>query len=146
MGAYHWDIDRYGKVTPELQYQEGTAVDVFRQVLESQLVPRGYFRDYVRDNVVWLSGAALPRCDAGRYSIAVDASGNVAPCLALRHSGNLLESSLPEILVAMDADAVRQCSDRSSCNMLCSRVVGTSLRRPLSSLLTPASLAAARRA
>lgn len=141
VGAYHWDIERYGKVTPELQYATDAAVDVFRDVLASKLVPRGYFREYIKDNERWLTGEGLPPCDAGRYSIAIDSSGNVAPCLALRHAGNLLDTTLPEILSAMDHHAIQECSDGSSCNMLCSRVVGTSLRRPLSALLTPGKVA-----
>ena len=140
VGAYHWDVDRYGKVAPELQYDAEAARDVFREVLASNLVPRGYYRDYLKDNLRWLAGEALPRCDAGRFSIAIDASGNVAPCLALKHAGNLLESKLPDILADMDRDAIRACSDRSSCNMLCSRVVGSSLRRPVSAALTPGQI------
>ena len=31
------------------------------------------FRDYVRDNVRWLRGEGLGRCDAGRHGIAIDA-------------------------------------------------------------------------
>ncbi|MGH7166299.1 MAG: radical SAM protein, partial [Nitrospiraceae bacterium] len=79
VGAYHWGVERYGKVDLALQYQRAAAITVFKQVIESGLVPRGYFRDYLRDNIRWLSGGSLERCDAGRYSIAIDASGNVAP-------------------------------------------------------------------
>jgi MoaA/NifB/PqqE/SkfB family radical SAM enzyme len=136
VGAYHWEVDRYGKVDSELQYGQDSAIRVFEQVLESGLVPRGYFRDYLRDNIRWLSGEPLQRCDAGRYSIAIDCSGNVAPCLALKHAGNLLKSSLSEILAALDREAIKRCSDDSSCNMLCSRVLGSSLRHPLSALIT----------
>ncbi|MEK7838300.1 MAG: SPASM domain-containing protein, partial [candidate division NC10 bacterium] len=95
-----------------------------------------------RDNVRWLGGGSLDRCDAGRYSIAIDSSGNVAPCLALKHAGNLLESSLDEILARFDRAAIRGCSDRSSCNMMCSRVVGSTLRHPISALITLASVTA----
>lgn len=140
MGAYHWGIERYGKVDLTLQYEKQVLGQVFGQVLESGLVPVGYFRDYVRDNIRWLNGGALEPCDAGRYSIAIDASGNVAPCLALKHAGNLLHSSLDEILACFDKAAIRSCSDQSSCNMLCSRVVGSTLRHPFSALLTPTSL------
>ncbi len=142
VGAYHWEIERYGKVDLTLQYQRVDAMTVFEQVLESGLVPRGYFRDYLRDNIRWLSGGSLERCDAGRYSIAIDASGNVAPCLALNHAGNLLECSFYDILARFDREAIRRCSDRSSCNMLCSRVVGSTLRHPLSALITPRSIPA----
>lgn len=142
VGAYHWGVERYGKVDPALQYDRQAAIRVFEQVLDSGLVPRGYFRDYLRDNVRWLGGGNLEPCDAGRYSIAIDASGNVAPCLALKHAGNLLESSLDEILARFDRVAIRGCSDRSSCNMMCSRVVGSTLRHPISALLTPSSVAA----
>ena len=89
----------------------------------------------------WLGGQSLGRCDAGRYSIAIDEAGNVAPCLALSHAGNLLESSAGEILAGMDRSAIKQCSDQSSCNMLCSRVVGSFVRCPLSAALTPSSVA-----
>jgi MoaA/NifB/PqqE/SkfB family radical SAM enzyme len=137
VGAYHWDIDRYGKITPELQYETDAALTVFRDVLASKLIPAGYFREFAKDNERWLKGEGLPPCDAGRYSIAIDSSGNVAPCLALPHGGNLLKSRISEILDRMDRQAIKQCSDRSSCNMLCSRIVGTSLRRPLTALRTP---------
>ncbi|GJL65647.1 MAG: hypothetical protein NPIRA05_06180 [Nitrospirales bacterium] len=140
VGAYHWDIERYGKVDLTLQYQKSTAVSVFQSVLDSGLVPRGYFRQYLRDNITWLSGGSLNRCDAGRYSIAIDASGNVAPCLALQHHGNLLTSSLDDILSHFDQQAIQQCSDQSSCNMLCSRVIGSTLRHPINALLTPTKL------
>lgn len=136
LGAYHWDVSRYGKIDLTLQYQKATATAVFQEVLESNLVPIGYFRNYLQDNIRWLNDQGLPDCDAGQYSIAIDASGNVAPCLALPHTGNLLSSSLSEILDNLDRSAIRQCSDRSSCNMLCSRVVGSNLRHPLSALRT----------
>jgi MoaA/NifB/PqqE/SkfB family radical SAM enzyme len=142
VGAYHWGVERYGKVEPALQYDRQAAIRVFEQVLESGLVPRGYFRDYLRDNVRWLGGDSLDRCDAGRWSIAIDASGNVAPCLAQRHAGNLMESSLDDIMARFDREAIRRCSDRSTCNMLCSRVVGSTLRNPISALITPASVTA----
>jgi len=137
LGAYHWDVSRYGKIDLTLQYQKAAATAVFQEVLASNMVPNGYFRNYLQDNIRWLNDQRLPACDAGRYSIAIDASGNVAPCLALPHTGNLLSSSLSEILDNLDYSAIRQCSDRSSCNMLCSRVVGSNLRRPLSALRTP---------
>jgi len=140
VGAYHWNIERYGKVDLALQYERQAAASLFQELLQSRLVPRGYFRDYLRDNVRWLSGEGLEPCDAGRYSIAIDASGNVAPCLALNHAGNLLESSLDDILGRFDRGAIRACSDRSSCNMLCSRVIGSALRHPVSALMTPLSL------
>lgn len=138
--AYHWRIERYGKEDRLLQYDRQAASRVFEQVLESGLAPRGYYRNYVRDNVRWLNGGSLERCDAGRYSIAIDASGNVAPCLALPHAGNLLESSLAQILIRFDRDAIRRCSDQSSCNVMCSRIVGSMLRHPISGLMTSASV------
>jgi MoaA/NifB/PqqE/SkfB family radical SAM enzyme len=140
VGAYHWDIERYGRVDLTLQYERQAAASLFKHLAESELVPRGYFREYLRDNVRWLSGEGLAPCDAGRYSIAIDASGNVAPCLALKHAGNLLESSLDDILGRFDRGAITACSDRSSCNMLCSRVIGSVLRHPVSALMTPLAL------
>jgi len=140
VGAYHWNIERYGKVDLTLQYQKATAIKVFQEAQESGLVPRGYFRNYLKDNIRWLRGESLGRCDAGRYSIAIDASGNVAPCLAMKHAGNLLTSSLDSILTQFNHEAIQQCSDKSSCNMLCSRVVGETLRHPFSALVTPQTL------
>ncbi len=140
LGAYHWDVSRYGKLDLTLQYQKATASAVFQEVLKKNIVPKGYFRDYLKDNIRWLNDQQLPTCDAGRYSIAIDASGNVAPCLALPHTGNLLSSTLSEILDTLDHTTIRQCSDRSSCNMLCSRVVGSNLRHPLSAFQTPTVL------
>ena len=137
VGAYHWGIERYGKVDLTLQYERQAAVSLFQELIQSRMVPRGYFLDYLRDNVRWLGGKGLDACDAGRYSIAIDASGNVAPCLALKHAGNLLESGLQEILGRFDRAAIQSCSDHSSCNMLCSRVIGSVLRHPVSALMTP---------
>ncbi len=136
VGAYHWDISRYGKIDLTLQYQNSMASSVFQEVLQSRLVPTGYFREYLRDNIQWLNERGLSPCDAGTYSLAIDASGNVAPCLALPHQGNLLESTLTNILTNMDRGEIRRCSDRSSCNMLCSRVIGSTLRHPYSALQT----------
>ncbi len=140
VGAYHWGIERYGKVDPALQYERHSLAQVFEALVASGEIPRGYFRTYLNDNARWLRGDALARCDAGRYSIAIDASGNVAACLAQAQAGNLLESSLDEILERMDHGAVRRCSEKSSCNLLCSRVVGSALRHPITALLTPTSV------
>lgn len=137
VGAYHWDIERYGKIDSELQYKHQAAIEIFEQILDSGLVPRGYFRNYIKDNITWLSGNSLQRCDAGRHSVAIDCSGNVAPCLALQHAGNLSDSSLDQILENFDKDAIKQCSDKSSCNMMCSRVVGSTLRHPVAALTPP---------
>ncbi len=137
VGAYHWGLERYGKVDALLQYDRAQAAAVFRAVAESGLVPRGYYRQYLQDNIEWLEGRPLERCDAGRYSIAIDASGNVAPCLAQPHAGNLLEMRLPEILARFDRGRVEACSAASGCNMLCSRVVGSILRHPVTALRTP---------
>ena len=136
VGAYHWGIERYGRIDPTLQYQRDAAVEVFKNLMQSELIPKGYFRDYLQDNIDWLSGEDLSSCDAGRYSISIDSSGNVAPCLALQHAGNLLESSLTEILDNFDQQAIQDCSNQSSCNMLCSRVVGSFVKKPFSSLNT----------
>ena len=140
VGAYHWGIERYGKVDLTLQYERSAAVNVFKQLLDSELVPRGYFHKYLKDNIQWIQGESLKPCDAGRYSVSIDASGNVAPCYALQPAGNLLDSSLEDILARMDRSAIKQCSDNSSCNLLCSRIVGSTLRDPISALITPHSV------
>ena len=137
VGAYHWDIQRYGKRDLTLQYQKSAAIAVFQEILDSGLIPRGYFRQYVKDTITWLNDGPLSACDAGRYSIAIDASGNVAPCLALDHKGNLLSSSLNDILLQFDHQKITQCSKQSSCNMLCSRVIGSTMRQPINAMLTP---------
>jgi MoaA/NifB/PqqE/SkfB family radical SAM enzyme len=143
VGAYHWDVERYGKSDPELQYKRSAAIRVFEELQRTRMVPGGYFRDYLADNIRWLGGGNLPKCDAGRYSIAIDCSGNVAPCLALRHTGNLLRQHLDEVLATLDREGIRACSARSSCNMVCSRVIGSTLRHPVSALLTPSRVSAA---
>ncbi len=140
VGAYHWGIERYGKVDLTLQYERSAAIHVFNQVHDSGMVPRGYFQQYLHDNIQWLEGKSLAPCDAGRYSISIDASGNVAPCYALQPAGNLRDSSLGDILARMDRGAIKQCSDKSSCNLLCSRIVGSTFRHPISALLTPTTL------
>lgn len=113
-----------------------SAIAVFESILKTELVPPGFFRSYVEDNLRWLSNQSLETCDAGRYSIVIDSSGNVSPCLAHKSVGNLLETSLNELLKRFDRQAIQECSDKSSCNMLCSRVVGKNLRHPISGLAT----------
>jgi len=140
VGAYHWGVGTYGKEDERLRYDPALAAAVFREVRDSGEVPAGYYRDYLDDSVRWLSGGSLPPCDAGRYSVAIDASGNVAPCLVHPSAGNLRKTSLDEILARFDRDAIGRCSRASTCNLLCSRVVGTALRRPISGARTLLSL------
>ena len=139
VGAYHWNVGTYGKPDELLMYDRSSAAAVFSGLLDDELIPPGYFRKFVEDNVSWLRGQKLEPCDAGRYSIAIDASGNVSPCLAFPSVGNLLESSLSEILGRFDRNAIKTCSDNSSCNRLDGRVVGTILRHPITALRTARS-------
>ncbi|WHZ22779.1 MAG: hypothetical protein OJF47_001891 [Nitrospira sp.] len=137
VGAYHWKVGLYGKEDLGLMYERSAAVRVFEQLLDEDLIPPGYFRQFVKDSVVWLTGRRLEPCDAGRYSIAIDASGNVSPCLALTSVGNLRESSYQELLDRFDRTEIQTCSDCSSCNRLDGRVVGTILRHPVTAWRTP---------
>jgi MoaA/NifB/PqqE/SkfB family radical SAM enzyme len=139
VGAYHWNVGIYGRPDELLMYDRSNTAAVFSGLLDDNLIPSGYLRKFVEDNVRWLSGKKLEPCDAGRYSIAIDASGNVSPCLAFPSVGNLLESSLNEILGRLDRDAIKICSDNSSCNRLDGRVVGTILRHPIVALCTAQS-------
>ena len=139
VGAYHWNVGTYGKADGPLMYERAQAAAVFSGLLDEQLIPPGYLRKFVQDNVSWLRGAKLEPCDAGRYSVAIDASGNVSPCLAFPPVGNVLQSSLRELLARFDREAIQSCSDRSSCNRLDGRVVGTILRHPVTALRTPLS-------
>jgi MoaA/NifB/PqqE/SkfB family radical SAM enzyme len=134
VGAYHWNVGTYGRPDELLMYDRSSAAAVFNGLLDDELIPSGYLRKFVEDNVSWLRGQKLEPCDAGRYSIAIDASGNVSPCLAFPSAGNLLESSLNEILGRFDREAIKTCSDNSSCNRLDGRVVGTILRHPITAL------------
>ena len=134
VGAYHWNVGTYGRPDELLMYDRSSAAAVFSGLLDDELIPPGYLRKFVEDNVSWLRGQKLEPCDAGRYSIAIDASGNVSPCLAFPSVGNLLESSLNEILGRFDRVAIKGCSDNSSCNRLDGRVVGTILRHPITAL------------
>jgi MoaA/NifB/PqqE/SkfB family radical SAM enzyme len=134
VGAYHWNVGTYGRADELLMYDRSSAAAVFSGLLDDELIPPGYLRKFVEDNVSWLRGQKLEPCDAGRYSIAIDASGNVSPCLAFPSVGNLLDSSLSEILARFDRDTIKTCSDHSSCNRLDGRVVGTILRHPIITL------------
>ena len=136
VGAYHWNVGTYGRPDALLMYDRSSTTAVFSGLLDDELIPPGYLQKFVEDNVSWLRGQKLEPCDAGRYSIAIDASGNVSPCLALPSVGNLLESSLSEILDRFDREAINICSDNSSCNRLDGRVVGTILRHPIIALRT----------
>jgi MoaA/NifB/PqqE/SkfB family radical SAM enzyme len=139
VGAYHWNVGTYGRPDELLMYERSSAAAIFRGLLDDELMPPGYLRKFVEDNASWLSGETLESCDAGRYSVAIDASGNVSPCLAFPSVGNLLESSLSEILDRFDRGAIKICSDNSSCNRLDGRVVGTILRHPIVALRTARS-------
>jgi len=139
VGAYHWDVGLYGKQDHELIFERQKASLVFERLLAEDALPPGYLRQYTKDNVTWLRGGTLKPCDAGRYSIAIDASGNVAPCLALPDAGNLLQSSLSEILGRFDRQQIRDCSDRSSCNRLDGRIIGSVLRHPITAWRTAVS-------
>jgi MoaA/NifB/PqqE/SkfB family radical SAM enzyme len=136
VGSYHWNVGIYGRPDEQLMYDRSRAAAVFSGLLDEELIPPGYLQKFVKDNVSWLRGQKLEPCDAGRYSIAIDASGNVSPCLAFPSVGNLLESSLSEILQRFDRNAITICSDNSSCNRLDGRVVGTLLRHPIVALQT----------
>jgi MoaA/NifB/PqqE/SkfB family radical SAM enzyme len=140
VGAYHWNIGTYGRPDELLMYDRSSAAAVFSGLLDDELIPSGYLRKFVEDNVSWLRGQKLEPCDAGRYSIAIDASGNVSPCLAFPSVGNLLESSLSEILARFNRQKIQACSDNSSCNRLDGRVVGTILRHPITALRSARSL------
>lgn len=134
---YHWNVGRCGQEGAGVQYDKQAMAALFDELLETGLIPSGYLSGYLRENINWLRGKALGRCDAGRYSIAVDASGNVAPCSTQALAGNLLDSSLDEILANMDTEKVRCCSDNSGCNLISNRIIGTNLRHPLQALRTP---------
>ncbi|MBA3752681.1 MAG: SPASM domain-containing protein [Nitrospira sp.] len=133
-----WSLNTLSE-DPALVYDRSGAVQVFEHLLQVDLIPPGYFRQFAKDNVTWLKGQRLEPCDAGRYSLAIDASGNVAPCLAFPPVGNLRESSYREILSRLDRDRVQACSDCSSCNRLDGRVVGSILRHPVTAWRTPVS-------
>lgn len=141
-GAYHWNVGKYGKENDLLQYESAVTAELFRKLGSSGLVPPGYFADYVKDNANWLLGKSLEPCDAGRYSIVIDASGNVSACLAHPAVGNLLVSEWSEIEQRFDRAAIKRCSDASSCNLICARVVGKNMRHPISGLVTLPSLLA----
>ncbi|MFT5485140.1 MAG: MoaA/NifB/PqqE/SkfB family radical SAM enzyme [Paracoccaceae bacterium] len=142
-GAYHWDKGRYGKADDDLKYANEDAIAVFEELLATDLIPPGYYRRYAEDNIRWLSGETLGRCDAGRHSIAIDATGNVAGCLGHDAAGNLLEADLGAILADMDHAALRACSDASTCNLVCGRAVGSALRHPQDLVRTPRTVAPA---
>ena len=139
VGAYHWDVGLYGKQDDALMYEREQARMVFERLLEEETLPAGYLRQYAKDNVTWLGGGQLKPCDAGGYSIAIDASGNVSPCLSLPPVGNLRESSLSEILSRFDRRSIQRCSDHSSCNRVDGRVIGSVLRHPIMAWQTPVS-------
>lgn len=139
VGAYHWDVGLYGKQDKTLMYDRQQARLVFERLFKEDALPPGYLRQYAKDNIAWLRGKTLKPCDAGQYSIAIDASGNVSPCLSLPEAGNLLHSSLSDILGRFDRQEILRCSDQSSCNRLDGRVIGSVLRHPIAVWQTPVS-------
>jgi hypothetical protein len=59
--------------------------------------------------------------------------------LSLPEVGNLLQSPLSEILAKFDRHQIQRCSDRSSCNRLDGRVIGSVLHHPIAAWQTPLS-------
>lgn len=139
VGAYHWDVGLYGKPDATLMYDRQQTRVVFEQLFQQDLLLPGYLRQYAKDNVTWLGGGTLALCDTGGHSIAIDASGNVSPCLSLPPVGNLLESSFREIGSRFDRQSIQFCSDQSSYNRLDGRVIGSVLRHPIAAWQTPVS-------
>ncbi len=135
LGAYHWQAAGYGKADAGLIYDRAQAAQMFTRALESGLIPAGYLSDYARDTLTWLEGGKLAPCDAGSLSVVIDAMGNVSPCLGLPAAGNLAEHGLGQILATLDRQAIQDCSDKSTCNLLCARVVGWARRNPVAGLL-----------
>ena len=66
VGAYHWNIGTYGRPDELLMYDRASAAAVFSGLLDDELIPPGYLRQFVADNVSWLRGQKLEPCDAGR--------------------------------------------------------------------------------
>ena len=130
IGAYHWGIGQYGKINHDLQFRRDAAIKIFQSLIDSDVLPKGFARIYAKSNVAWLSRQKLSHCDAGRYSIVVGSAGEVSPCLAHKSVGSLLTSSLRDILRKLDHQEIRKCSDNSTCNVMCSRVVGHAIRNP----------------
>jgi MoaA/NifB/PqqE/SkfB family radical SAM enzyme len=87
VGAYHWDVGLYGKQDATLMYDRQRARQVFERLLEHDILPPGYLRQYTKDNIAWLRGEALKPCDAGKYSIAIDASGMFRPVCRCQRPG-----------------------------------------------------------
>ncbi len=134
LGAYHWQAAGFGKPDAGLIYGSAEAARLFAEVLAGGLIPAGYLRDYALETLSWLKGEKLAACDAGRRSVVIDAAGNLAPCLGLPPAGNLRTQTLSQILTDLDRRAIKDCSDRSTCNLLCARVIGGALRRPIAGL------------
>lgn len=137
VGAYHWEVGLYGKKDPVLMYERQQVGMLCYQLINERLIPTGSPRRFTEDHVRCLRGQDLEPCDTGGYSIAIDASGNFAPCLFLPSSGNLRMTSLSDILAGFDRDTIAACSGGSSCNRLDSRINGSVVRHPLTALRTP---------
>ena len=54
-----------------------------------------------------------------------------------KKTAGLINVETTDILHTFDREAIQRCSERSSCNMLCSRVIGSIVRHPVSASLTP---------
>jgi len=136
VGAYHWNIGTYGRPDQLLMYDRSTAAAVFSGLLDDELIPPGYLRKFVEDNMSWLRGQKLEPCDAGRYSVCHRCIGKRVPLPGVPFRGK------PARIVAegdpgrFDRDAINICSDNSSCNRLDGRIVGTILRHPITALRT----------
>lgn len=136
VAAYHHGDSLFGKTNDELMIENKDAIDIFEEILRSDKIPFGQERAYIKDNINWLSGKGLPACDAGRYSIAIDASGEVSACLPFEKVGNVRTHTLKELVANIDHKKVKECSDKSTCNLACSRVVSTGMSRPLQSIVS----------
>jgi MoaA/NifB/PqqE/SkfB family radical SAM enzyme len=87
--------------------------------MDEKTIPPGYFCQFAEDNVKWLREEGLCEpCNAGRSSIAIDASGNVVPRLALPAAGNLFNSLWADISSRSLIACISRCAP-------CRRAIGS---------------------
>jgi MoaA/NifB/PqqE/SkfB family radical SAM enzyme len=114
VGAYHWNVGLYGKEDTVLMYDR-SAADPWcsNSCLKDDLIPAGYFRHFVKPTAPSGCGEQrLEPCDAGRYSIAIDASGEVSqPAWRCRRWGTCARCPTERSSVASTGPQIQACSD-----------------------------------
>lgn len=93
---------------------------------------------FIEDNILYLRGEDIGRCDAFLYSLRVTSEGKLTPCLELPPVYDLKKEDInvnwPKWKKQMECP-IKRCMERTPCFYGCTRGTGSVRRRPLTALM-----------